>query len=131
MKRPTAVGLPVLLTISLAACASSTVNQQPEFRSEAAPTASTAATLGVPPGHLPPPGMCRVWLPDTPPGHQPKPDSCDGIVARAPAGSMILDRPGKSRKEVRVRYVDNRRPGVIVLVRVFEATGKLLREERL
>ncbi|HEX8257297.1 MAG TPA: hypothetical protein VF589_06660 [Allosphingosinicella sp.] len=31
---------------------------------------------GVPPGHLPPPGECRVWKPGVPPGHQPPPTSC-------------------------------------------------------
>ena len=32
--------------------------------------------FAVPPGHMPPPGQCRVWLPDRPPGHQPPPTSC-------------------------------------------------------
>lgn len=31
---------------------------------------------GVPPGHLPPAGMCRVWHDDRPPGQQPRPTSC-------------------------------------------------------
>lgn len=31
---------------------------------------------GVPPGHLPPPGECRVWYDDRPPGRQPPPTSC-------------------------------------------------------
>ena len=31
---------------------------------------------GIPPGHLPPPGMCRVWYDGQPPGHQPPPTSC-------------------------------------------------------
>jgi hypothetical protein len=31
---------------------------------------------GVPPGHLPPPGTCRVWIAGVPPGHQPRPTSC-------------------------------------------------------
>lgn len=30
----------------------------------------------IPPGHLPPPGACRVWFYDRPPGHQPPPTSC-------------------------------------------------------
>lgn len=32
---------------------------------------------GIPPGHLPPPGECRVWFDDLPPGHQPPPTDCD------------------------------------------------------
>ena len=31
---------------------------------------------GVPPGHLPPAGECRVWYDDRPAGHQPSPRSC-------------------------------------------------------
>jgi hypothetical protein len=31
---------------------------------------------GIPPGHLPPDGLCRVWYDDVPPGRQPRPTSC-------------------------------------------------------
>jgi hypothetical protein len=31
---------------------------------------------GIPPGHLPPPGECRVWYDGRPPGQQPQPTSC-------------------------------------------------------
>ena len=31
---------------------------------------------GIPPGHLPPAGMCRVWYEGVPPGRQPRPTSC-------------------------------------------------------
>ena len=40
---------------------------------------------GIPPGHLPPPGKCRVWYDNRPPGHQPPPTSCgeaERIAAR-------------------------------------------------
>jgi hypothetical protein len=30
----------------------------------------------IPPGHLPPPGECRVWYDDRPAGHQPPPTNC-------------------------------------------------------
>ena len=33
--------------------------------------------FSIPPGHLPPPGECRVWYPGVPPGHQPPPFRCD------------------------------------------------------
>lgn len=92
---------------------------------------STAVTLGVPPGHLPPPGRCRVWIPGRPPGRQASARSCDGIARAAPAGSWILYRPSRDRRVVHVRYLDAARAGVIVRVRVFEAgTGKYLRDEK-
>ncbi|HEX9581185.1 MAG TPA: hypothetical protein VF970_08795 [Gemmatimonadales bacterium] len=92
---------------------------------------STAVTLGVPPGHLPPAGMCRVWVQGTPPGRQARPRACEGIVAAAPAGSMILYRPGDNRRIIRVRYVDERRAGVVIRVRLFDAeTLAFLSEER-
>lgn len=32
---------------------------------------------GIPPGQMPPSGMCRVWYDGVPPGRQPRPTSCD------------------------------------------------------
>jgi hypothetical protein len=92
----------------------------------------TAATLAVPPGHLPKPGECRVWIPDVPPGRQPRPKSrdCAGIEAVAPPGSWILYRPTADRRLVHVREVDRARVGVVVRVRIFEVeTGRFVREE--
>lgn len=111
----------------------------------AATRANTAVTLGIPPGHLPPAGQCRVWVPGTPPGHQARSRSCAGIERSAPAGSWIVygpvdaDGPGKGKgkakghqkRTVHVRVVDERRPGVVVWVRVFDAvTGALVSEEK-
>jgi hypothetical protein len=90
-----------------------------------------AATLGIPPGHFPRPGECRIWYPGTPPGRQPRPKSrsCEGIAALAPAGSWILYRPSGERL-VHVRVVDDRRPGVVIRIRIFEAeSGRFVREE--
>ena len=101
----------------------------PEARAEGP---SSAATLGVPPGHLPQPGECRVWIPGIPPGRQPRPRSraCPGIATVAPAGSWIIYRPTTDRKLVHVRVVDERRAGIVVRIRVFEVeTGRLVREE--
>jgi hypothetical protein len=83
---------------------------------------SSAATLGIPPGHLPDAGECRVWIPGTPPGHQPKPKSrpCPGIATVAPPGSWIVYRPTDDRKLVHVREVDSRRGGVVVRIRIFD-----------
>jgi hypothetical protein len=93
---------------------------------------STAATLGVPPGHLPKVGECRIWIPGTPPGRQPKPNSrsCAAIAAVAPAGSWIIYRPTDNKKLVHVREVDDRRAGTVIRIRIFDIeTTRLVREE--
>ncbi len=115
----------------LAAAGCKPVLHQSPAQPEPAPRRgpSTAATLGIPPGHLPSPGMCRVWVPGKPPGHQAKAKSCSNIERSAPAGSWIVERPGKDKKVVHVRVVDERRPGVVVRLRVYEIRdGKLVRE---
>ena len=118
----------VVVCLSLGAC--TTVLTAPSSGSR--PVArNTATALGIPPGHLPPPGECRVWIPGRPPGRQARPRSCDGIMAVAPGGSWVLYRPGRSRKEVGVRHIHSDRVGVVVQVRIFQAdTGEFLREER-
>lgn len=113
------------------ACQTATVpadtRQQPE-RARSSP----AATLGIPPGHLPKPGLCRIWIPGVPPGRQSSPSrSCRGIVAHAPAGSWIVSRPTNDKKHVHVRVVDARRAGVIIAVRLFDAqSGRFVRQEK-
>ena len=45
------------------------------------------------------------------------------IERTAPAGSWIVYRPGEDRKVVHVRVVDERRPGVVVHLRVYDASA--------
>jgi hypothetical protein len=117
------------LALASTACSQRTVVVAPAPHVVEGP--STAASLRIPPGHLPPPGRCRVWFPGRPPGHQPPPRSCDGIAAMAPAGAWIVYRPREDRTHVHVREVDARRAGVVVRIRVFEAgSGKFVREEK-
>ena len=57
-------------------------------------------TRGIPPGHLPPPGECRVWHDDRPPGHQPPPTSCG--EARRDAyrtGGRVIHGGGEGRDD--------------------------------
>ncbi|HEX2219719.1 MAG TPA: hypothetical protein VHG35_13025 [Gemmatimonadales bacterium] len=115
--------------LAATACKPVLVEQPAPERSEARRSPSTAATLGIPPGHLPPPGQCRVWKRGTPPGHQAKPRSCANIERTAPAGSLIVERPGRDKKVVHVREVDARRPGVVIRMRVYTIRdGQLVRE---
>jgi hypothetical protein len=87
-------------------------------------------TLGIPPGQLPRPGQCRVWIQGLPPGHEPRARSCAGIAQTAPAGSMILYRPSRDPGVVQVHYVDQNRAGVIVRVGVFNSgNGGFVRDE--
>jgi hypothetical protein len=123
----------LFLAATVLSCTSATTTTRPAPRPEPEPAPhaapSTAATLGIPPGHLPPPGQCRVWIPGTPPGHQAPSSPCRGIERHAPAASWIVYRPTKDKKVVHVRVVDERRAGVIVRLRVYDAKrGTLVRE---
>ncbi|KPJ88894.1 MAG: hypothetical protein AMS18_13030 [Gemmatimonas sp. SG8_17] len=121
-----------LTLVALAACGvqvGTTPGPEPAQSQARVGGPSTAATLGIPPGHLPPPGKCKIWIPGDPPGHQAKARDCHGIEADAPAGSWVLHRPGKDKKVVHVREMDRRRLGVVIHVRVYEASsGKYLRD---
>lgn len=95
----------------------------------ASENASTAARFGIPPGHLPPPGQCRVWIPGEAPGKQKKYKSgaCESVADDVPAGAWLVYRPGEDKKEVVVREYGQTRE--VVSVRVFDiVTGAMLRE---
>ncbi|MBD3615460.1 MAG: hypothetical protein HUJ22_02730 [Gracilimonas sp.] len=48
----------------------------------------------IPPGHLPPSGQCRIWLPNTPPGQQPPPGNCHELSRRVPPGAWLIEGGG-------------------------------------
>ena len=54
---------------------------------------------GVPPGHHPPPGECRIWYSGRPPGRQPRAVPCRSLYGRVPPGAFILfgGKPWDSR----------------------------------
>ncbi len=81
----------------LSACSSATVKSAP--RPEPLPSSAVVATgpkqgprklEGVPPGHYPPPGECRLWHNGRPPGHQPPPAPCGSLIGHVPAGAFVL-----------------------------------------
>jgi hypothetical protein len=126
---------PALVLLVAMACSSvTTTKSKPAPTPAPAPAAqkqgkSTAAKLGIPPGHLPPPGQCKVWMPGEPPGHQAKARSCANIEKTAPAGSWIVYRPTEDKKVVHIKEVDQRRAGIVVHVRVYDvASGSFIRE---
>lgn len=69
---------------------------------------------GIPPGHLPPSGACRVWYDGRPPGHQPAPTSCreaEAIAARDWNARVIYgdDRARHGREDGRWDRDEDRR----------------------
>lgn len=69
---------------------------------------------GVPRGHYPPPGECRVWYPNRPPGHQPPPTDCSRLVGvRLEPGAFILHGDRAYDAEYDWRDEDRRRPGSV------------------
>jgi len=79
------------------------------------------ATLGVPPGHLPPPGQCRVWMPGAPPGHQAAPVPCNRLHGDIPPGAWVLYRPSKDRHVVELTVYHDTSPSVVVSVDWYDA----------
>jgi hypothetical protein len=72
------------------------------------------AARDVPPGHRPPPGMCRIWIDGVSPGRQPRATDCATAQARAPRNSRLIygDRtpfPGRGRAAVAVTTPATRR----------------------
>src|SRR3954467_5229858 len=45
---------------------------------------------GVPPGQMPPAGMCRVWIDGVPPGRQPRPTDCATARANVPVNGRVI-----------------------------------------
>lgn len=77
--RGAAAGLTIAL---LAGCA---VHSQPRPVYQPAPQA-----VHIPPGHMPPPGLCRIWYPDRPPGHQGPVGKCGKLQYQVPPGAILV-----------------------------------------
>jgi hypothetical protein len=76
-------------------------------------------TQGIPPGQMPPAGMCRVWYDGVPPGRQPRATSCNEAErlasrdrnARVIYGDNYYDRSGNYPYGTNDRYGNNDRYG--------------------
>ena len=93
---------------------------QDEYPAPPAERGGTPAALRIPPGHLPPPGECRIRHPDMPPGQQP------------PPGAWLIRHPDDDRENVYVSVYDQARSGLVIVIRVFNAaTGSFFSERTL
>ena len=52
---------------------------------------------GVPPGQMPPAGMCRVWIDGVPPGRQPRPTDCATARANVPVNARVIYGSNRGR----------------------------------
>ena len=55
----------------------------------------------VPPGHLPPPGLCRIWIDGVPPGRQPRPTDCATAQRYRPANARVIHGGARDRRDDR------------------------------
>lgn len=77
-------------------------------------TAGPRQLAGVPRGHYPPPGSCRIWYPNRPPGHQPPPTSCGNLRGvRLEPGAFILHGDRAYDADYDWREEERRRPGSV------------------
>lgn len=51
-------------------------------------------TYYIPRGHLPPAGLCRIWIEGVPPGRQPPPIDCRAALRRAPRNAYVVTWTG-------------------------------------
>lgn len=54
------------------------------------PQVEVQESLLIPPGHMPPPGKCRIWYPGVPPGQQPPFGECYEMRYRIPLGAVLV-----------------------------------------
>lgn len=53
-------------------------------------TTGSYRSSAVPRGHLPPPGLCRIWIDGVPPGRQPRATDCATARRNRPANARLL-----------------------------------------
>lgn len=91
-------------TTTSAAPAKSPPNSNASPKAQAAaPAHKSYKTLNIPPGHLPPAGKCRVWIPGTPPGKQPSPTSCEAAMSSAQPGQLVVSRTASNQQILEVK----------------------------
>jgi hypothetical protein len=48
------------------------------------------SSANIPPGQMPPAGMCRIWIDGVPPGRQPAPTDCTTAQRNVPANGRVI-----------------------------------------
>lgn len=79
-----------------------------------APGEKRGRDAGVPASHMPPAGMCRVWIQNVPPAQQPAPTDCASAIRNRPPNARVIfaDDDPRGRRGVtgeRLRSDDDER----------------------
>jgi hypothetical protein len=53
-------------------------------------TGTVYPSANIPPGQMPPAGMCRIWIDGVPPGRQPAPTDCTTAQRNVPANARVI-----------------------------------------
>ena len=69
------------------------------LEAQARPRPQDGSKTAVPRTHLPPPGMCRIWLDNVPPAQQPAPTDCASAARNLPRNGRLIysDEPRNPR----------------------------------
>jgi len=87
-----------ILQILLSAGLLATASRLSPAQSLRDPKDATVQRVNVPKAHLPPPGMCRIWIDNVPAGQQPAPTDCaNAIRNRPPNGRVVFSDDSTTR----------------------------------
>lgn len=86
----------------------------PPVRSLAPMSKKEPARVTVPQSHLPPAGMCRIWIANVPPAQQPAPTDCASAIRNRPSNGRVIfpedgarsrrdEKPGKDDRDEKGR----------------------------
>ena len=88
----------------LCAASLAAASRQSPAQSLREPKDATIQRVSVPKAHLPPPGMCRIWIDNVPAGQQPAPTDCaNAIRNRPPNGRVVFSDDSTTRAKPKAK----------------------------
>ena len=79
-----------ILTLAAASVPAVAWGQGPPVRSLVPLKPKAEARDDIPESHLPPPGMCRIWIDNVPPAQQPAPTDCASAIKNRPSNGRVI-----------------------------------------